>query len=62
MLFSQAMDSVEHISGSRFLEDLNCGKFKRIIDVGGSQGSKSLTILKANPELEAVVFDRPQMT
>lgn len=60
-LFSHAMDSVENIAGTQFLEDFNWGEFKRIIDVGGSQGSKSLAILKANPKLTAVVFDRPQV-
>ena len=50
-LFSQAMDSVEHVAGVQFLEDFNWSQFQRIIDVGGSTGSKSLAILKANPEL-----------
>jgi hypothetical protein len=59
-LFSQAMDSVENVAGVQFLEDFNWSQFKRIIDVGGSTGSKTLAILKANPELKATVFDRPQ--
>jgi len=59
-LFSQAMDSVENVAGVQFLEDFDWSKFKRIIDVGGSTGSKSLSILKTNPELKAVVYDRPQ--
>jgi hypothetical protein len=60
-LFSQAMDSVENVAGVQFLDDFNWGQFKRIIDVGGSTGSKSVSILKANPELKAVVFDRPEI-
>jgi hypothetical protein len=60
-LFSQAMDSVENVAGVLFLDDFNWNQFKRIIDVGGSTGAKSLTILKANPELKAVVFDRPEI-
>jgi SAM-dependent methyltransferase len=60
-LFSAAMDSVENIAGTAFLDDFNWGEFRRIIDVGGSKGSKSLSILKANPQLKAVVFDRPQV-
>jgi len=60
-LFSQAMDSVESVTGVQFLDDFNWNQFKRIIDVGGSTGSKSLTILKTNPELKAVVFDRPEI-
>lgn len=60
-LFSEAMDSVENVAGVQFLEDFNWSKFKRIIDVGGSTGSKSISILKANPGIKAVVFDRPQI-
>ena len=61
-LFSAAMDTVENIAGSQFLADFNWSNFKRIIDVGGSTGSKSLTILKDNPGLKATVFDRLQIT
>lgn len=61
LLFSQAMDSVENLTGNEFLEDFNWGAFNRIIDVGGSKGSKSVSILKLFPELRAVVFDRPQI-
>lgn len=61
VLFSQAMDTVENVAGTIFLEDFNWGHFTRIIDVGGSKGSKSLSILKSNPSLKATVFDRPQI-
>ena len=61
LLFSQAMSSVENVAGTQFLEDFNWGDFNRIIDVGGSKGAKTLAILKANPKLTAVVFDRPQV-
>jgi len=60
-LFSQAMDGVEHIAGTQFLDDFDWSQFDRLIDVGGSKGSKSLSILKSNPGLKAVVFDRPQV-
>ena len=61
LLFSQAMDAVENLTGNLFLEDFNWGAFDRIIDVGGSKGSKSISILKSYPNLKAVVFDRPQI-
>lgn len=61
LLFSQAMCSVEKVAGTQFLEDFNWGDFNRIIDVGGSKGAKTLAILKANPKLTTVVFDRPQV-
>lgn len=60
-LFTQAMASVENLTGDDFLHDFNWRAFRRIIDVGGSNGRKTLTILKANPHLRAVVFDRPQV-
>ena len=61
LLFAQAMDAVEGIAGSAFLEDFDWGAFERILDVGGSKGSKALSILRAYPGLRAVVFDRPQV-
>ncbi len=61
LLFSKAMDSVENVAGSDFLKDLKWSEFTRIIDIGGSKGAKSLAILKENPALKAVVFDRPQV-
>lgn len=33
-LFSEAMSSVEHLTGNEFLQDFNWGEFKRLIDVG----------------------------
>jgi hypothetical protein len=60
-LFSQAMDSVEALTGSAYLEDFDWSAFDRIIDVGGSRGSKSVAILKTAPNLKALVFDRPQV-
>ena len=61
LLFSQAMDAVESLTGTSYLDDFNWGAFDRIIDVGGSRGSKSMAILKSFPALNAVVFDRPQI-
>lgn len=58
-LFSRAMDSVEALAGNAFATDFDWGRFERLIDVGGSKGSKSLAILKQHPKLRAVVVDRP---
>lgn len=60
-LFSQAMDSVEVLAGDSFATDLDWGQFGRIIDLGGSRGSKALAILKHHPQLTALVVDRPQV-
>lgn len=60
-LFAQAMDSVEALSGDAFATDFDWSRFARIIDVGGSRGSKALTILRRHPQLTALVVDRAQV-
>lgn len=57
-LFSQAMDQVEAVAGPAFATDFDWRKVRRVIDVGGSRGSKSLTILRHHPHLRALVVDR----
>jgi len=57
-LFASAMGSVEALSGEHFATDFAWERFKRVIDVGGSKGSKAMTILKHHPQLTALVFDR----
>ncbi|MGB4249023.1 MAG: methyltransferase [Pseudohongiellaceae bacterium] len=60
-LFSRAMDSVEALAGDAFAQDFDWSRFTRLIDVGGSRGSKSLAILKRHPQLQALVVDREQI-
>lgn len=60
-LFSRAMDCVEALTGDSFALDFDWGRFERVIDVGGSKGSKSVAILKRYPHLQAMVVDRPQV-
>ncbi|WP_415878158.1 methyltransferase [Methylomonas sp. TEB] len=60
-LFAQAMDSVEALAGDSFVTDFDWSRFERIIDVGGSKGTKSLAILKLHPQLTALVADREQV-
>lgn len=57
-LFAAAMDSVEALTGDSFATDFEWGRFDRLIDVGGSKGSKALAILKRYPRLRALVVDR----
>jgi len=59
--FSEAMDSVEALAGDGFATDFDWCQFERLIDIGGSRGSKSLAILKRHPKLSALVVDRPQV-
>lgn len=60
-LFSQAMDSVEALTGDSFATDFDWARFDRVIDIGGSKGSKSIAILKRHPHLRALVADRAQV-
>ncbi|WP_374980694.1 methyltransferase [Pseudomonas solani] len=60
-LFSSAMDSVEALAGDSFATDLDWSRFRRVIDVGGSRGRKSLALLQRHAHLEALVVDRPQV-
>lgn len=60
-LFSQAMDSVEALAGEAYATDFDWSRFARIIDVGGSRGSKSLAVLRRHPGITALVVDRPQV-
>jgi hypothetical protein len=60
-LFSEAMDSVEALAGDSFATDFDWSRFARVIDVGGSRGTKALAILRRHPQLTALVVDRPQV-
>ncbi len=61
-LFTEAMESVEALTGTDYLSDLDWSRFERIIDVGGSNGKKVMAILAQQPTLTALVFDRPSVT
>lgn len=60
-LFSRAMANVEALTGDSFATDFDWGRFDRIIDIGGSKGSKSIAIMKKYPHLKALVMDRAQV-
>ncbi len=60
-LFASAMDSVEALLGDSLVTDFAWERFRRVIDVGGSKGSKSSAILRHFPALRALVVDRPHV-
>jgi len=60
-LFTGAMESVQALTGVGYLDDFDWNRFDRLIDVGGSNGAKTRAILERCPQLEAIVFDRPQV-
>ncbi|MGE5476714.1 MAG: methyltransferase [Bacteroidales bacterium] len=59
-LFAAAMESVDALVGDSHATDFDWGCFRRVVDLGGSKGGKSLAILKHHPGLKALVVDRPQ--
>jgi len=59
-MFAEAMDRVEALAGDSFATEFDWSRFNRLIDVGGSRGSKAVAILKRHPNLQALVIDRPQ--
>lgn len=60
-LFSAAMDTSETLIGNSYVTDLDWGRFHRVIDIGGSQGSKSASILAAHRHMSAIVVDRSEV-
>jgi hypothetical protein len=42
-------------------EKYDFSRFRVIVDVGGGNGSVSAAILNENPQLEAIIFDQPQV-
>jgi hypothetical protein len=60
-LFTEAMEAVDGLTGTDYLYDLDWGSFDRLIDMGGSNGKKSIAILQRNPRLRALIFDRHQV-
>lgn len=60
-LFAEAMGSVDVLVGDALVDDVNWQQFRRIIDMGGSRGTKTLAIVSKYPQLQAVVFDRPNV-
>jgi precorrin-6B methylase 2 len=54
-----------HFNSSRMapqvLAEIDLADVKRLVDVGGGSGAYSIAFCRANPEIEAVVFDMPDV-
>lgn len=48
-------------AGRRFVRDVDLSSRRRLLDLGGGSGAYSINAVKANPGLEAVVFDLPNV-
>lgn len=60
-LFAAAMAGFTTTYIRDLLSSYSFAAFKRIVDVGGGDGSLLIGILRANREIEGVVFDLPQV-
>jgi O-methyltransferase domain/Dimerisation domain len=59
--FSRAMGNVSALVANGTVQHYDFSQARRIVDVGGADGSLLLAILEANPHVHGTVFDRPQV-
>lgn len=59
--FMRAMSFIDSLGGEDMADAGPFHKFKRIIDVGGSQGRFLIRLLKMYPDKTGVLMDRPSV-
>jgi len=59
--FSRAMGNVSALVANGTIQHYDFSRARQIVDVGGADGSLLLAILEANPDVQGIVFDRPQV-
>ena len=59
--FIEAMDVVARPLAVRVAEAVNPGDARRFLDVGGGPGTYTVALLEASDELQATLFDRPDV-
>jgi len=59
--FIEAMHVRAKVTAAQNLPAMSPEKGRNLIDVGGASGSYTIAFLRANPELRATLFDRPQV-
>ncbi len=57
--FICGMANLSRESSLEAAEKLNVGQYHRMLDLGGGPGTAAIVFARANPELNAVVFDLP---
>jgi hypothetical protein len=60
-VFNRAMNSMSDAVADAVVATYDFNQFSRIVDVGGGGGLLLTRILAANPRLEGVLFDQPQV-
>ncbi len=58
-IFDQAMASYTTAVNESIIRSYDFSPFRKIVDVGGGDGSLMVGILKANPAIDGLVFDLP---
>ena len=61
-IFDKAMAATSENISRDILEAYDFSQYKKVVDVGGGNGSLLVSLLKANPSLQGVLFDLPQVT
>jgi O-methyltransferase domain/Dimerisation domain len=61
MILSQSMSNMGTATSQAIAATYDFSQFKTIVDVGGAQGSLLSTILQANPTLNGILFDLPEI-
>lgn len=59
--FAAAMSNVSEVVAEEVVDHLDVSAYRRIVDVGGSQGVVLARLLEANPSAEGVLFDLPEV-
>jgi hypothetical protein len=59
--FAAAMSNVSEVVAEEVVAHFDVSPFRRIVDVGGSQGALLARLLEANPSAEGVLFDLPEV-
>ena len=60
--FIEAMHHRAKKTAAALVANINLSGVKRLLDVGGGSGVYSMAFVRANPQLEAIVFDLPRVT
>ena len=59
--FQQAMTNSTSVAADAIVEAYDFSGIERLADVGGGHGLLLAAILRANPDMEGVLFDRPEV-
>ncbi len=60
-VFDQAMTSFSSLEIAGVMAEYDFSRFSSIVDVAGGQGRLLTTILQANPEVQGILFDVPEV-